>query len=235
MKKLTAISALAALMISGMAAHAETTPPSGRYDSRVRNANYVDGQVYKVLVGVMKVTSIEFGPGEEIKSIVAGDTEAFAFDGVPGGRALVVKPTVPGASTNMTVYTNRRAYYLFLQEAGKNAHFVVRFGGGVTAQARATTASNKTVQPAAPWTHYGANVLNEVTPLQVWDDGTFTYFKFKRNATVPAIFKTARGPEATTNSTALSDGTIRVSGVSPYWVLRAGNVETVIKRMGVDG
>ena len=51
MKKVTAISALTALMISGMAAHAETTPPGGRHDQRVRNASYVDGQVYKVLVG----------------------------------------------------------------------------------------------------------------------------------------------------------------------------------------
>jgi len=33
----------------------------------------------------------------------------------------------------------------------------------------------------------------------------------------------------------MSDGTMRVSGVSPYWVLRAGDVETVIKRMGTDG
>jgi type IV secretion system protein VirB9 len=225
---------LVALLLSG-ASHAEILPPAGRYDPRVRNATYVDGQVFRVLVGVMKVTSIEFGPGEEIRSIVAGDTEAFAFDGVPGGRALVVKPTISGASTNMTVYTDRRAYYLLLQEAGNKAHFVVRFGGGFTAQARSSGPSNKTVQPGTPWVLYGANVLNEITPLQVWDDGTFTYFKFKRNAPVPAIFKTTRGPEATTNSTAMSDGTMRVSGVSPYWVLRAGDVETVIKRMGTDG
>lgn len=232
MKTMTAI--LAALILAG-AVQAETTPPPGQHDQRVRNARYVDGQVYRVLVGVMQVTSIEFGPGEEITSIVAGDTEAFAFDGVPGGRALVVKPTLPGASTNMTVYTNRRAYYLLLQEAGDRAHFVVRFGGGVMAQDGASGATNKAVPPTTPWTHYGANVLNEITPVQVWDDGTFSYFKFRRHAAVPAIFKTTRGPEATVNSTALSDGTIRVSGVSTYWVLRAGELETVIKRMGSDG
>lgn len=232
MKRVTAI--LAALMISG-AAQAEVTPPAGRHDNRVRNATYVDGQVYKVLVGVMKVTSIEFGPGEEIVSIVAGDTEAFNFDGVPGGRALVVKPTMPGAATNMTVYTNRRAYYLLLQESGPKAHYVVRFGGGVAAQDRDTSTGNKKVEAQAPWTLYGGNVLNEITPTQVWDDGTFTYFKFKKNATVPAIFKTTRGPESTVNSVAMTDGSIRVSGVSPFWVLRSGDLETVIKRMGEDG
>ena len=230
MNKLTAI--LALTLIAG-AAHAEVTPPAGRYDSRVRNASYVDGQVYRVNVGVMRVTSVEFGPGEEIKSIVAGDTDAFQFDGVPGGRALVVKPTAAGASTNMTVYTNRRAYYLLLREVGGKADFVVRFGGGVSAQASSGSPS-KAVVPTTPHTNYGGNVRNSITPTQVWDDGTFTYFKFRRNAAIPAIFKTSRGPEMTVNSTALSDGTIRVSGVSPYWVLRNGDLETVIKRMGTD-
>lgn len=233
MKRMTAI--IATLLISGTAS-AETLPAAGRYDHRVRNATYVDGQVYRVNVGVMKVTSVEFGPGEEIKSIVSGDTEAFQFDGVPGGRALVVKPTMPGASTNMTVYTNRRAYYLFLQESGKNAHYVVRFNGGVAAQAKGSApAANRTVQRTAPFTNYGGNVLNEITPMQVWDDGTFTYFTFRRNAPVPAIFKTTNGPEQTVNSSVMSDGSVRVSGVSAFWILRSGNLETVIKRMAKDG
>lgn len=231
MKFMTAI--LALTLITG-AAQAEITPSAGRYDHRVRNANYIDGQVYRVNVGVTRVTSIEFGPGEEIKSIVAGDTEAFQFDGVPGGRALVVKPTIGGVLTNMTVYTNRRAYYLLLSESGNRADFVVRFGGGVTAQATSTN-SNKAVVRTAPYTNYGGNKLTRITPIQAWDDGVFTYFRFLKNAPVPAIFKTSGGKERTVNSVAMSDGTIRVSGVSTYWVLRAGNQETVIKRMGANG
>lgn len=216
-------------------AMAETVPPAGGNDPRVRNAHYVDGEVYRVMVGVMKVTSIEFGPGEEIVSIVAGDTEAFAFDGVPGGRALVVKPTVAGASTNMTVYTNQRAYYLFLQEAGSKAHFVVRFGGGVAAKARDSGMSAKTVRPGPTYTNYGGNELNELTPSEVWDDGTFTYFRFRKNAPVPAIFKVSRGQEATVNSNTVSDGVLRVSGIGTYWVLRSGSVEMVIKRFAQNG
>ena len=225
--------AILALTLSAGAAHPEVTPPAGRYDSRVRNASYIDGQVYRINVGVLRVTSVEFGPGEEINSIVAGDTDAFQFDGIPGGRALVIKATASGVATNMTVYSNRRAYYLLLREVGSKADFVVRFGGGVSAQANSGSLS-KAVVPTIPFTNYGGNVLNSITPSQVWDDGTFTYFKFRRNASIPAIFKTSRGREMTVNSAALSDGTIRVSGVSPYWVLRNGDLETVIKRMGND-
>ncbi|WP_265501285.1 TrbG/VirB9 family P-type conjugative transfer protein [Paracoccus beibuensis] len=213
---------------------AEITPAAGRHDSRVRNAIYQDGQVYRVNVGMMRVTSVEFGPGEEIVSIVAGDTEGFNFDGVPGGRALVVKPTVAGGSTNMTVYTNRRAYYLQLHEAGQRADYVVRFGGGVSAQAPRTAAAepqNKRLNPTTPWHGYAASERNAALPTAVWDDGDFTYFRFPRGAQLPAIFKTSNGPERTVNSTTLSDGTIRVSGISPYWVLRISATETVIKRL----
>ncbi|SCY90077.1 TrbG/VirB9 family P-type conjugative transfer protein [Paracoccus tibetensis] len=213
---------------------AEVTPAAGRHDSRVRNAVYQDGQVYRVNVGMMRVTSVEFGPGEEITSIVAGDTEGFNFDGVPGGRALVVKPTVPGGSTNMTVYTNRRAYYLHLQEAGQRADYVVRFDGGVVAQAPRTAAAepqNKQLNPTREWHGYAASERNAALPSHVWDDGDFTYFRFPRSAQLPAIFKTSNGPERTVNSTTLPDGTIRVSGLSPYWVLRISATETVIKRL----
>lgn len=223
------------LTVAALAAPAlaEITPPAGRYDSRVRNATYQDGQVYRVNVGMMRVTSVEFGPGEEIVSIVAGDTKGFNFDGVPGGRALVVKPVVSGGATNMTVYTNLRAYYLQLHEAGPRADYVVRFGGGVSGGGRRSSVGepeNKTLHPTQPWYGYSASVKNAALPRQVWDDGDFTYFRFPRGAQLPAIFKTATGPERTVNSTTLSDGTIRVSGISPYWVLRIAETETVLQR-----
>lgn len=226
--------ALAIGLAMAPAAFAEVVPAAGRHDNRVRNATYVDGQVYRVNVGMMRVTSIEFGPGEEISSIVAGDTSGFNFDGVPGGRAVVVKPTVAGGSTNMTVFTNRRAYYLDLHEVGRRADYVVRFGGGVAATGRKTGSQMpiKQVQRTAPYTLYGVSAKNDVTPLQVWDDGAFTYFRFRRAGQMPAIFKTSNGSERTVNSETTADGAVRVSGVSSYWVLRVGETETVVARMG---
>ncbi|MCY1741007.1 TrbG/VirB9 family P-type conjugative transfer protein [Ensifer sp. SL37] len=231
MKRSLIWTALLSIGVAGSAL-AEAVPPSGRYDNRVRNASYVDGQVYRVNTGVMRVTSIEFGVGEEIVSIVAGDTEGYKYDAVPGGRALVVKPLLAGATTNMTVYTNLRAYYLQLQESGRGANYVVRFNGGVAAQSKAGADQPiKTVQKSAPYTRYGANVLTDITPQQVSDDGAFTYFHFSLRGEVPAIFKTTTGVEKTVNSTTMPDGTVRVSGISRYWVVRLGKSEAVIKRM----
>lgn len=100
-----------ALALAVAPAFAESNPRAGSHDSRVRIATYADGQVYRLRVSLTHVTSVEFGEGETIRSILAGDTEGFQLDGVPGGRAFAVKPLARGVSTNITVYTNRRSYY----------------------------------------------------------------------------------------------------------------------------
>ncbi len=216
--------ALVALFASQ--ALAEATPGAGRHDKRVREARYVDGQIYRVNTALMNLTTIEFG-NEEIVSVGGGDSEGFLFEAANGGKALFVKPVIQGANTNITVYTSRRAYYLQMVEAGGSPFYVVRFSGG----ASSTAAPSRGIVRTAPYTNYGANTLNSITPTAVWDDGTFTYFRFNRLATMPAIFRSDGGTERTVNSNTDANGVVRVSGVSAYWVMRAGREETVIKRM----
>ena len=98
-----------ALVLSAPAAFAETTPRPGPHDNRVRIATWTEGQVYRVVTTLTRVTTVEFGEGETIRSIIAGDTVGFQFDGVPGGRAFAIKPAASGVATNITVYTNRRS------------------------------------------------------------------------------------------------------------------------------
>lgn len=108
-------------------AYAETQPRQGPYDARVRLATYQDGQVYRIRTSLPHVTSIEFGQGETIRSIIAGDTEGFLLDGVPGGQAFAIKPVTRGVHTNITVYTNRRSYYFNVTEASSPTFHVIRF------------------------------------------------------------------------------------------------------------
>ncbi len=212
----TILSAL--LILTAAPAVAEYVPRSGGNDARVRVATYRDGEVYRLSVSMTHVTSIEFGEGETIRSIIAGDTEGFQLDGVPGGRAFAVKPTARGVSTNITVYTNRRSYYFHVTEASSPTFYVVRFQ--YPGEQRAAV---NAVAAQAPNYNYGASDQTEFTPTQVWDDGTFTYFRFPRNAPVPAIFRYSNGGERTVNSQQVEDGVLRVSGVSEQWVLRLGD------------
>lgn len=206
-----------ALTLIAAPALAEYIPRSGGNDNRVRVATYQDGQVYRLSVSLTHVTTVEFGQGETIRSIIAGDTEGFQLDGVPGGRAFAVKPNARGVHTNITVYTNRRSYYFNVTEASSPTYYVVQFRYPED-NVRPTNA----VAQQAPNYNYAASDQTEFTPTSVWDDGTFTYFRFPRSSPVPAIFRSSTGSERTVNSQQIEDGVLRVSGVSNQWVLRLG-------------
>ncbi len=199
-------------------AMAEAIPRGGLNDSRVRVATYQEGQVYRLSVSLTHVTTVEFGEGESIRSIIAGDTEGFEIDGVPGGRAFAIKPVSRGVHTNVTVYTNRRSYYFNVTEVSSPTFYVVQFRYPEDNRRPANA-----IASAAPNTNYGASARTEFTPTRVWDDGTFTYFAFPKYAPVPAIFRYANGRERTVNTGAVEDGVIRVSGVNRQWVLRLGD------------
>lgn len=222
------VAGLAMILASG--AMAEVTPDRGSHDERVRVATYVDGQVYRLNTTLLNVTTVEFAPGETIRSIIAGDTEGFQFDGVPGGRAFAVKPTMSGVRTNITVYTNLRSYYFNVVEVNGPTHYVVRF-----AYPGATAAPQNAVARAAPNYRYGASGEAEFAPTAVWDDGTFTYFQFAPNAPLPAILRVGAGGERTINSTTREDGVVRVSGVNAQWVLRLGDQVVCVQALAPEG
>jgi type IV secretion system protein VirB9 len=223
--RIALIAALTTLIAS--TALAEVQPRRGVHDARVRVATFVDGEVYQVRTSLTHVTSIEFGPGETIRSIIAGDTEGFLLDGVPGGQAFAIKPVVRGAHTNITVYTNRRSYYFNVTEASAPTFYVIQFRYPEVARDDARAIARQPANHA-----YGVSAQAEITPQEIWDDGTFTYFRFAPNAPVPAIFRWSAGRERSGNAMAQEDGVIRVSGVNSRWVLRLGALEVCVQDMG---
>lgn len=213
------------LIAIALPAFSETTPRPGPEDARVRIATWTEGQVYRVVTNLTRVTSIEFGAGETIRAIIAGDTAGFQFDGVPGGRAFAIKPVASDVATNITVYTNLHSYYFHVVEARETPHYVVQFRYPEAAPAALAVAAG------APNTGYAASGAAEFTPAAVWDDGTFTWFRFQRNAPIPAIFRWTNGAERVVNAVATEDGLIRVSGVHRQWVLRLGEEVICIEDM----
>lgn len=226
--RLAASTALGLLLLSGPLA-AEITPRAGPHDARVRDAIYVQGQVYNLVLMLERVTTVELPRGEEIVSVVAGDTQSFDFDAVPGGRAFVIKPKRAGARTNITVFTNRRTYYFVASASRNTAFYSVRFTvpADQTRERGARVPEHRVIN-----SRYGGSAMTAITPQEVWDDGTFTYFRFAGARELPTIFAISDGMERVANGQVQRDGTIRVSGTSPYWVLRLGQLETAIANLG---
>ncbi|MAM24807.1 MAG: conjugal transfer protein TrbG [Rhodobacteraceae bacterium] len=218
------------LIFTASTALAEATPRRGPNDARVRIATYQEGQVFRLNVSLTHVTTIEFGKGETIRSILAGDTEGFELDGVPGGQAFAIKPLARGVHTNVTVYTNRRSYYFNVQEVSTPTFYVVQFH-----YPDEERRPQNAVAAQAPNYNYGASDRTEITPARVWDDGTFTYFQFARNAPIPAIFRYSNGRERAVNTQATEPGVIRVSGMNAQWVLRLGDTVVCIQANSLAG
>lgn len=216
----------AVFLISGLAAlpaAAETAPKAGSRDARVTYATYQEGQVYRITTRLKTVTLVELGEGERIQSIAIGDLESFKIDKLERANLFIVKPVVPGASTNLTVETQRNIYFLQVAESGRGSpNYSVKFT--VPGSNRAAT-TGTAILAAAPMRY---TVLKRgrrhaaFAPVSISDDGRKTTFVIPPGAPMPTIFRAdASGREYSVNS-AVRGTTITVSTRSERWVLRHG-------------
>ena len=213
------LASLAALPASG-----ETAPKSGSHDVRVTYATYQEGQVYRIATRLRTVTLVELGEGEKIQSIAIGDLESFKIDKLERSNLFIIKPVVAGATTNLTVETQRNIYFLQVTESAKGSpNYSVKF----TVPGSTRSAAPGTEIPAVlPMTYRIMNKgskLPDFTPVSVSDDGRKTTFVIPAGAPMPVIFRAdAKGREYSVNAS-VRGTTITVSARSERWVLRYGD------------
>lgn len=204
---------------------AETAPRRGSLDARVTYATWQEGQVYRITTRLRNVTLVELGDGERIQSIAIGDLESFRIDKLERQNLFIIKPVIPGATTNLTVETQSHIYFLQVSESSKGSpNYSVKFT--VPGSSGRNGKADSTVPPVAPLTY---KVLKKgktqapFTPVSISDDGRKTYFHIPPGAPMPAIFRAdAKGQEYSVNSS-VNGTVITVSTRSERWVLRYGD------------
>ena len=154
-------------------------------------------------------SSIIFAEDETIETMSMGDSTAWQM--VPNGNRLFLKPIDPDATTNMTLITNRRVYYFELH--AKEAQdinetglmFAVKFLFPEEQEAAHTAISQHTEPDLTNKSLYNFEYTISgpelISPVKIFDDGKFTYFEFKdKNAELPAIFyANSKGDEGLVN------------------------------------
>lgn len=218
---------LAALLagVSAVPVFAETTARPGSQDRRVTYATFSEGQVYRITTALRSVTLVEVGDGETIKSIAIGDLESFKIDRLDAANLFIIKPTLAGASTNVTVETNRHIYFLYVSENSRSTPaFSVKF---TVPKSGKSAASSQDVPPEAPMSYAilkkGGRDLPKFAPVRIWDDGKKTFFEFAPGAPIPTVFRAdSKGQEYNVN-TATVRTTTTASTRSQRWVLRYGD------------
>lgn len=97
---------------------AEIVPNKSPYDSRVRVINYNRMDVVKLSTFYGVSTHVQFADDETIKDVAIGDDQAWNV--VPRGNHLFIKPKARKADTNITVVTDKRVYNFALMVAPRS-------------------------------------------------------------------------------------------------------------------
>ena len=211
------------ISMTALPALAETAPKPGSHDARVTYATYQEGQVYRINTRLRNVTLVELGEGEKIQSIAIGDLESFKIDKLERANLFIIKPVVAGATTNLTVETQRNIYFLQVTEGGKgNPNYSVKFT--VPSSTREATPGSE-IPASLPMTYKimkKGRALPAFAPVSISDDGRKTTFVIPPGAPMPTIFRAdTKGQEYSVNSS-VRGTTITVSTRSERWVLRYG-------------
>lgn len=214
-------------------------------DHRVRVVMYQPDEVYSFTGHYRYQSSIEFGQGEEIKTISMGDSTAWMLN--PSGNRLFLKPVEQDATTNMTLITNRHTYLFELHARetddidDKDMIFVMRF----MYPDEGATQNFSSYLDAVPLPdlekdadkynmNYTISGSDMVAPIRIFDDGQFTYFQFKnKNADVPAFYWVDdQGNESMINYRTRGDYIV-VERVSKRFTLRYGTELVCVFNEGV--
>lgn len=210
-------------------------------DKRVTTVAYKDDDVVELVVKPGIATHIVLQAGEEYEAHAFGDSEAWHFSSYKNN--LFIKPAQPMGTTNLSVITNKRTYVFkvnFISEGSDLTDmFQVKFIYPNEINQAEVEANNKAeienrLDDAKTQKVFNLNYTMKggktIAPINVWDDGTFTYFKFAGNTDMPAIYSVALDGSSANGQETLVNKTIEGSGndiavmhkVSHLWRLRLG-------------
>jgi len=243
-KKTITVGVICTLMAGGTYASVKPTP--GKGDRRLRHVVYDPENVTQVHTRYGWTTRIVFGDGEIVKYVSIADREAWSAFPVPNSPHLILMPVAQDAGTNMSVFTNKRVYDFDLyakKKRGRSRESMVykikfdypqerrnnRLAKKRELERRAIEKKKKHIDMAKvnrSYTRKGSDILS---PVEVFDDNKFTYFRFNEKIAVPAIYVVnADKTETMINFHKREDGLYTVQRIAGQFALRSNRTLTCI-------
>ena len=235
--------ALAVTLATG--SRAETLPARGKVDSRIRTAAYNADEVYKLYGFVGYAIELIFEDGEAFVGKGGGDLEGVTIDA--HANSVLLKPKASVVSTNLVVFTDRRAYRFDYSVADRRSTrasddviYALRFLYASTT-GKPTPESQVESELAKAKAAQGRNIdywfcgNHALKPAATSDDGVHTRITFTDRAEVPAIFvRNEDGSESLLNFS-MEGGDVVIHRVAPRFILRRGHLTACIVNKGYLG
>lgn len=190
--------AMVALSVQAVGAEVGTQP-SGR-DARIQTVRYTRDDVIRIVAAEGVATTIELAVGEQITDFAMGDRDA--WHAAVNGNLFLVKPKDVRADTNLTLFTNHRAYLFVLRTStrtSRNVAYWVRLEYPVDAQTSSLDrqqAERLQMQKDLAGSanegrlnqDYWIVGARELQPLAMHDNGRQTFMTFSAANALPAAF-----------------------------------------------
>jgi type IV secretion system protein VirB9 len=201
-------------------------------DPRLRVVDYRPTLVLPLTAFVGYHVHFEFAPGEYFVNLGAGDTSS--LDVGAEGNHLLIKPKQPNGGTNLTILTNRRAYFVDYRALGRppradEAVYSIAFRYSDTAQPAAIASKDSSSAEALlggprrelnkDYWYCGSPSLR---PISAVDDGLQLRLTFAPHAELPAVFAAEPDGEEAVVNTHVEDDSIVVHRLAERILLRRG-------------
>jgi type IV secretion system protein VirB9 len=212
-------------------------------ESRLRVVDYTPTLILPLTGFVGYHIHFEFAPDERFVTLASGDTAS--LDVGAEGNHLLLKPKRATPDTNLTVLTNRRAYFIDFRALARVPRpeevvysVTFRYPSDETS-ARPTTGSlavgaDLARSPAAVNRNYWFCGSAALRPANVDDDGIQVRFAFPPHAELPAIYAAAPGGGETLVNSHVEDDTIVVHRLASRFVLRRGAAVACVVNRSFD-
>jgi type IV secretion system protein VirB9 len=215
-------------------------------DPRVRELPYAPNGVYRLNGRIGYQIDIEFEAGERYIGLAAGDVNGLSFEAQD--NHVFLKPKALSVTTNLTILTDRRHYYIDYTVSPNRASVTAasdtiyalrfRYPPGAEAMGQRTSdqlarALDGTVQPVNRL--YGYCGSRWLRPTAAFDDGVRTHLTFPANAEFPAVYvQNDDHTESLVNFTVTADG-LTIQRIARRFILRRGGLKGCVVNQGFDG
>lgn len=216
---------------------AEQAPVGFKSDIRIKRYVYDENNVYKLNLYLKSVTALQFADGENVESILIGDSASWEVVKLKMGNVISLKPIIDEALTNMTIYTDRRVYTFELISAGEikpgmKAGADQAFRTVFTYPEEFTAVDKSLVKGGPVNQNYMVSGQTPFRPIAVHDNTLQTTFVLPKGGQRPAVFKVGHDRQEKLVNSRTDGNRIIVDGTSDFWVMRIGDEMVCIGRAG---